>query len=541
MQRTVALKVLKASLLTHGDALARFRREAKVISSLNHPSIVSVYSIGASSAGVPYLAMEFLQGQTLAQLIAQQGKLPYQEALPIFMQVCDALTHAHEKGIIHRDLKPGNLVIERENDQPKVKIVDFGISKILSSDQGLTKTSAIVGSVLYMSPEQSTGGVPTAASDIYSLGCTLYETLVGRPPLFGDSIAQTVLMHQQETAPAATSLVADLPDSLDRLLACCLEKEAGNRYPTAAALKSDLDNVLHGRPLQHLPQRQQNATSAGRAAGKKLGSSSVRSGSGALVVLCVVAVAGGGALFYILQQRSEHAWRTSEVDDGERRANADRLLARAYDLIDNKRLQEAEAALQEVDDYAAPLQNPYYDGYRFWSRARIESKQAQQLPAGTTRRRELLRRAEVNYAAAYKAIRKARKAAQATENRRQLEQLNIIEMLYLRDSYELLVVTQNPRPMPLLAQELTYFLEDRGRKLSGEEQSFFNGVFKQAFEQCAKEKRKDVVALVVARVKICQQQGYARQQIEREIETCAEKVQSYNPEGAETIRNLRPH
>ncbi|MFN8659314.1 MAG: serine/threonine-protein kinase [Candidatus Obscuribacterales bacterium] len=539
MQRTVALKLLKASLVTHTDALSRFRREAQVISALDHPNIVSVYSVGAGTDGVPYIAMEFLQGQTLAQTIKRDGALAWREALPLFMQICDGLSQAHRKGIIHRDLKPGNLVIERKDETVTVKIVDFGISKILSAEQGLTKTSAVIGSVLYMSPEQATGGVPTGSSDIYSLGCTLFEALVGRPPFGGDSVAETAMQHQQAVAPALSSLVANLPTALDRVMWCCLEKDPLRRYQTADALKEDLDNVLHARPLQNVPDGQGSSSDNSRfrfVRGTR-GGSTLRQYLLPLAVLCVVAVFGVGA-YSTLYEKSKRTPGASETDDAPQRAHAELLLTKVYDLVDRGKLAEAEAALQEADDYAKPLQDPYLDGNRLWSRARIQFRQAQLLQQGTKGRRDLVKKAEENYVTAYDYIDRARATALADGERLRLKKAEDLEMLYFHDAYELLAKTRNPRPLPTLSRELADFIVARGTKLSKEERSFFDGMTAQAIEECVRAKDKRVAKLVMARARACRQQGYARSQIDEEISRDANAVQAFNPDSAEAIRSL---
>ncbi len=257
MNRTVALKVLKAVIDREPDKLARFRNEAQVMSSLQHPNIVSVYSIGLAESGSPYIAMELLSGRSLSSIIQEDGPLPYAVALPLFMQLCDALQHAHALQVIHRDIKPSNLIIEMCGGEPRLKVLDFGIAKVLGSEQQLTATTALVGSVFYMSPGQCEGRSVDVRSDVYSLGCTMFETLSGQPPFNPDSLAELVVSHRDRVPPRvnAVNAAADIPQSLERLLACCLEKDERQRYQSMSELRADLRQVASGEDPRHIPEK----------------------------------------------------------------------------------------------------------------------------------------------------------------------------------------------------------------------------------------------------------------------------------------------
>ncbi|MBC7998909.1 MAG: serine/threonine protein kinase, partial [Leptolyngbya sp.] len=184
MDSLVAIKILNSALVTDPSHMERFTQEAKALSALRHHNIVQVFDFGIFENAKPYLITEFLEGDSLADVLQVNTIIPVERAMHIFLQMCDGLAQAHKKGIVHRDLKTGNIVIVQEPDERDVvKILDFGIAKIIGNDdpnsQRLTREGEVFGSPLYMSPEQCTGGVVDARSDIYSLGCVMYEVLTG--------------------------------------------------------------------------------------------------------------------------------------------------------------------------------------------------------------------------------------------------------------------------------------------------------------------------------------------------------------------------
>jgi serine/threonine protein kinase len=233
LDKTVALKLLQKRRLTDEKALERFRREAVVISTLDHPNIVKVFGFGVWE-GQPYLAMEYLQGESLAHVLKSEIRLGRTRALHIFDQILQALEHAHERGIVHRDLKPSNVML-LEGDF--VKLVDFGIAKMLpecgKDIQKLTQTEDIFGTLLYISPEQCLGRPVDARSDIYSMGCLMYETLTGGPPLTAET--PFALIHKQLSEPTPTS--AWLDQSLSGPVLQCMAKDPEKRPQSSAALR----------------------------------------------------------------------------------------------------------------------------------------------------------------------------------------------------------------------------------------------------------------------------------------------------------------
>jgi tetratricopeptide (TPR) repeat protein/tRNA A-37 threonylcarbamoyl transferase component Bud32 len=265
MKRTVAIKILHQHLGSDIITVKRFQQEAQAVSSLNHPNIIAVHDFGVCDAG-PYLCMDYLNGVNLADVIAKEGFIAADRCLNIFTQACDALAHAHSKGIIHRDLKPSNIMlIETENEPDFVKLVDFGIAKILPQEgeqlQKLTQTGEVFGSPVYMSPEQVMGQAMDARSDIYSLGCLMYEALVGRPPLLGDNMLETMYKHLHDTPQPLKigKTNAIKVERLEAVVSTALLKEPSQRYQSMDEIRQDLQLILEdtpgGRAQRRISQR----------------------------------------------------------------------------------------------------------------------------------------------------------------------------------------------------------------------------------------------------------------------------------------------
>jgi serine/threonine protein kinase len=248
--QTVAVKMLHSRLAGDSQLVKRFEQEAKSASLLTHEHLAAVYDYGISKAGVPYLIMDYIEGQTLQDLLKHEGVLDTQRFVKIFKQVCDALAHAHEKQLVHRDLKPANIMLANYDEQTDfVKVVDFGIAKILpqaaTDEERLTQTGEVLGSPVYMCPEQCMGHPPDARGDIYSLGCVMYEMLTGRPPFLRDNVVQTILSHLKEQplpfAEGAPHL--GISRELEKVVFKCLEKEPNKRYQTIEELKESLELI----------------------------------------------------------------------------------------------------------------------------------------------------------------------------------------------------------------------------------------------------------------------------------------------------------
>lgn len=235
LNRNVTIKILREQYASDKEFLARFQREAQAVASLSHPNVVSIYDVGQED-GLHYLIMEYVEGRSLKDLISERAPLPPLEAIDISLQICDALEHAHENGVIHRDIKPHNILITRNG---RVKVTDFGIAQAVS-EVTMSHSGTMIGSVHYLAPEQARGGVIGATADIYSLGIVLYEMLTGDLPFHGETPVAVALKHLQESPRPVSVLNPNVPPALERIVMRTLEKDPSRRYPSAAALRSDL-------------------------------------------------------------------------------------------------------------------------------------------------------------------------------------------------------------------------------------------------------------------------------------------------------------
>ena len=251
--RVVAIKRLRTDLASDATFQARFRREAQSAASLNHPAIVAVYDTGeepasdGSGVSQPYIVMEFVAGRTLRDILREGRKILPERALEITSGVLSALDYSHRAGIIHRDIKPGNVMLTPSGD---VKVMDFGIARAMSDSNTMTQTAAVVGTAQYLSPEQARGETVDSRSDVYSAGCLLYELLTGRPPFVGDSPVAVAYQHVREPARPPSDHDTELPPAVDAIVMKALAKRLEDRYQSAAAMRSDIERYLAGRPVQ---------------------------------------------------------------------------------------------------------------------------------------------------------------------------------------------------------------------------------------------------------------------------------------------------
>ena len=266
VERQVALKVLPAGLAADDRAFQRFMREAKTAARLHHPHVVSVFGLGIED-NTPYYAMEYVEGETLAQVIDRareehprppalfetgDGSIDYRTTATSFAQVAAGLHHAHSRGVTHRDLKPSNLIIDRDR---RLRILDFGLAR-LDGQESLTLSGDLIGTPLYMSPEQARRRKVTVdhRTDVYSLGVTLYETLVGEPPFQGRDAMATISRIIEDKPPAPRRREPEIPPDLELVVLRCLRKDPADRYGTAEALAQDLERFARGDPVEARPE-----------------------------------------------------------------------------------------------------------------------------------------------------------------------------------------------------------------------------------------------------------------------------------------------
>ncbi len=236
LQKPIALKTLPPHALNEPAVVGRFLQEARLAANLIHPGIVTIHAVGQTPQGQPYVAMEFLPGGSLAEKLAL-GPLPLGEVIRMGAEVLEALSFAHRKGVIHRDIKPENLLF-RENGA--IVLADFGIAKMMEGTSSLTKTGAVLGTPLFMSPEQGKGESLDARSDIYSLGGVLFQMLTGSPPFQVENPLALIYSHLRETPKPPSFLNPGLPSWVDRVVLTALAKDPGKRFPDAQAFKAAL-------------------------------------------------------------------------------------------------------------------------------------------------------------------------------------------------------------------------------------------------------------------------------------------------------------
>lgn len=262
--RDVAIKMLRTDLARDATFQERFRREAQNSAALNHPAIVAVYDTGEeiSSAGEkqPFIVMEFVNGRTLKEVLAQEQRLQPRKALEIIADICAALEFSHRHGIIHRDIKPGNVMITQTG---QVKVMDFGIARALASGATtMTQTSAVIGTAQYLSPEQARGEAVDARSDVYAAGCVLFELLVGNPPFVGDSPVSVAYQHVREDPKAPSEINHEVSPDVDAIVLKALAKNPVNRYQSAQEMRADALRAVAGRPVLATPVMSEAETMA---------------------------------------------------------------------------------------------------------------------------------------------------------------------------------------------------------------------------------------------------------------------------------------
>jgi serine/threonine-protein kinase len=247
LDRPVAVKVLFPEFATDPSFVERFRREATAAANLNHPNIVGVYDWGEAD-NTYFIVMEYVDGRTLSEVLKAEGPLHPDRVADIGSDVAAALGFAHRNGVVHRDVKPGNVIVTSAGN---VKVADFGIARAMAatSDDDLTQVGTVMGTAAYFSPEQARGDSVDPRSDIYSLGCVLYELVVGRPPFSGETPVAIAYKHVHESPVPPRHHNAELPQAIEAIILKCLAKNPVNRYPSAEDLRADLRRFREGNRI----------------------------------------------------------------------------------------------------------------------------------------------------------------------------------------------------------------------------------------------------------------------------------------------------
>ena len=248
MGRRSAIKVMNPSMVHDPDAVARFNREASNASRITHPNVCAIYDFGETPDGLIYLAMEFIEGEPLTDLLERDGALPVRRAVGIFAQVANALQAAHDLGIVHRDLKPDNIMLAQKKGGDQVKVVDFGIAKAVGGDetgQKVTKTGLVVGTPEFMSPEQLSGDTLDGRSDLYSLALVFFRMLAGKLPFEATTVQETMIKRLTDEPTKLAESRPDLtfPAGLQAVLDTALTRTPAERYQTVAKFADDVASV----------------------------------------------------------------------------------------------------------------------------------------------------------------------------------------------------------------------------------------------------------------------------------------------------------
>ena len=236
-KKMVAIKLIREDVMNNPVNLARFQNEASIAASLNHENIVQVYNHGTIN-GIPYIANEYIKGQTLKEVLDFRSSLPMGEAIDIMLQLAAALNYAHRHGIVHRDVKPDNIYLMGDGT---IKLGDFGIAQ--SDTKFSSENNEIVGSVYYLAPEITTGRAATPQSDIYAAGVTFFELITGHAPFIKDNALDIAVAHVKEKFPSPKKYLPNCPKELERIIFKCVKKDPKERYQTANELYDDLKNL----------------------------------------------------------------------------------------------------------------------------------------------------------------------------------------------------------------------------------------------------------------------------------------------------------
>jgi len=313
LNKKVAVKIVRN--LTASQLIA-FQQEARATSSLKHPGIVSLLDFGLIDSAVPYMVLEFVSGQSLQTALKLNGPLPWRQCIQVFKHLCDTLAYAHEQGIFHRDVQPGNILLSREQDGPEgVRLIDFGIASLAADTLTDANGPTLVGTPLYMSPDQGLGRKYDARSEIYSLGCVLFECLTGSPPFRGETALETLSLHANAMPPSVTETFMlsepdfdpGFPTVLEDIVHQCLAKKPEDRFQSVAELRDALDQIEdfeeddETSPASAIPDNEENVSKTNLVP--------------LAAIACVIVGMFGIVLFAVLEHRSPEETKKLTVED----------------------------------------------------------------------------------------------------------------------------------------------------------------------------------------------------------------------------------
>ena len=342
LERTVALKLLTLSRV-EGPVARRFQLEAKATSTLKNEGIVEIYDFGVNEDGFPFMVMEYIEGETLSDHLKNVFALSQIEALALAKQICEAMQHAHEHEIVHRDLKPANIILADDKSQNegeiKIKILDFGISKLLfegeDEKQYLTQTGQIIGSPRYLSPEQALDGMIDHRTDIYSIGCIIFELLTGSTPFEGETTIDIIHGHLEEEPPKLNDGAEDeFPEELEVLVAKCLMKSPAHRYQSVRDLLNEIESI--GETL--LKNEEQSEENKSNATGvfPKVGPNKFVLFSIPLILLLVASVL---TIRFLENQNSSQSARDESQDTQKTSAFNEKLFEKASPYLTKPKVE----------------------------------------------------------------------------------------------------------------------------------------------------------------------------------------------------------